>query len=111
MKYALFVYDAPSSSQSLTSEQKHAIHGEYHAVAGSPGVFGHYRLRPPRRSTTVRVEGDRIMRTEGPIADTRDRLRGFFLVESDDEAVLELAARLPAARAGGAVEVWPLTER
>jgi hypothetical protein len=106
MKYALLVYDAPSSWHDLSTEQKRALHGEYHAVAASPGVIGHYRLRPPQMTTTVRVEEDRIVKTEGPLAETRERLRAFYLLEGDDhDSVLELAARIPAARTGGAVEV------
>jgi hypothetical protein len=112
MKYALLVYDAPSSWHGLSTEQKRALHREYHAVAASPGVIGHYRLRPRQVTTTVRVEEDQIVKTEGPLADTRESLRAFYLLESDDhDSVLELAARIPAARTGGAVEVWPLTER
>jgi hypothetical protein len=112
MKYALLVYDVPSSWKSLSTEQKHAVHGEYHEVAASAGVIGHYRLRPPKMTTTVRVNEDQIVKTEGPLADTKETFRALYLVESDDpDSVLEFAARIPAARTGGAVEVWPLTER
>jgi hypothetical protein len=91
---------------------KHDRHDEYHAVAASPGVIGHYRLRPPKNTTTVRVEKDRLVKTEGPLANTRESFRALYLLESDDhDSVLELAARIPAARVGGAVEVWPLAER
>lgn len=52
------------------------------------------------------------MQTGGPVAETREPLRALFVFECDDAAVaLEVAARIPAARNGGAVEVWPLTER
>lgn len=112
MKYALLVYDVPSSWHSLSTEQKHALHGEYHAVAASPDVIAHYRLRPPQLTTTVRVEDDQIVKTEGPVADTKENLRAFYLLESDDhDSVLELAAQIPAARMGGAIEVWVLAER
>ncbi len=112
MKYALFVYEVPGSWHDLSTEQKHALHDEYHAVAASPGVIGHYRLRPPQMTTTVRVQEEQIVKTAGPLADTRENFRAFYLLESDDhDSVLELAARIPAARTGGAVEVWPLTER
>ena len=112
MKYALLVYDVPSSWHNLSTEQKHALHGEYHAVAAFPGVIGHYRLRPPQTTTTVRVEEDQIVKTEGPLANTGASFRAFYLLESDDhDSVLELAARIPAARMGGAIEVRPLVER
>jgi hypothetical protein len=112
MKYALLVYDAPRSWHSVSAEQRHGLHDEYRAVAASAGVIGHYRLRPPKNTTTVRVEEDQIVRTEGPLADTRERFRALYLLESDvHDSVLEFAARIPAARLGGAVEVWPLVER
>jgi hypothetical protein len=112
MKYALLVYDAPSSWHGLSTAQKHALHGEYHALADSPGVIGHYRLRPPQMTTTVRVEDDQTVKAAGPIAETRENFRAFYLLESDEyDSVLELAAQIPAARTGGAVEIWPLTER
>lgn len=111
MKYALLVYDEPSSWQNLTTEHKRALHGEYHAASDSPGVIAHYRLRSPQRTTTVRVEGDETIKAEGPLADTRENLRAIYIVESDvHDSVLELAARIPAARTGGGVEVWPLTD-
>jgi hypothetical protein len=113
MKYALFVYDAPSSWHAMPVEKRHGAHGEYHALAESPGVIGHYRFRPPEASTTVRVEDDQVVRSPGPLHDTAERaLRALFLLESDDrEAMLALAASTPAARMGGAVEVRPLAER
>jgi hypothetical protein len=112
MKYALLVYDAPDAWKSLATEQKHAAHGEYHAVGASQGVIAHYRLRSSRRTTNVRLHEGQIVQSEGPLADSRETLRAIYLIESDDpDFVLELAARIPAARNGGAVEIWPLTER
>jgi hypothetical protein len=112
MKYALFVYDAPSSWHSVPSEQRHAFHGEYQALAEFPGVIGHYRFRPSETITTVRVEEDQVVKSPGPLVDRSETLRALYLLESDDhDAVLELAARTPAARTGGAVEVRPLVGR
>ena len=111
MKYALLVYDVPGSWHDLSTEQKRALHGEYHAIADSPGVISHFRLRP-QAAMTVRIEEDDIVRTEGPLDKRRENLFAFYLVESDDsDSALELAARIPAARMGGATEVWPLAER
>jgi hypothetical protein len=60
----------------------------------------------------VRVEGGQALLTDGPFLDAKEHLGGFFLVEADElDAALELAARVPAARMGGAVEVRPLVER
>jgi hypothetical protein len=63
-------------------------------------------------TTTVRVEDDQIVKTEGPLGETTQNLRALYLLESGDhDSALELAAQIPAARTGGAVDVWPLTER
>jgi hypothetical protein len=110
MNYALLVYVAPESLRGLSSEDRRSLHGEHHAVA-STSVIAHYRLRPPRLATTVRVEGDQIVKTEGPSAETSERLRAFYVLESDEQdAVLDFASQIPAVRLGGTVEVWPLME-
>jgi hypothetical protein len=112
MKYALLVYDDPGSWHDASTEQRYARHDQYRDVAATTGVIGHYRLRPPQKTTTVRVEDDRLVKTEGPLADTRQTLRALYLIENDDhDAVLEFASRIPAAHTGGAVEVRPLTEQ
>ena len=113
MKYALFVYDAPSSWHGIPVDERHAAHREYHALAESPGVIAHYRFRPPEASTTVRVEEGQVVTSSGPLVDTGARaLRALYLLESDDhDTAVELAARAPAARMSGAVEVRPLVER
>src|SRR5262245_46186196 len=111
MKYSLFVYEVPGSWHDLSHEEKAALHDDYHAVATFPGVVGHYRLRPPQTTTTVRVENDQIVKTAGPLANTYENLRAIYLLDSDDEdSVIQLAAGIPATRTGGAVEVRPLTE-
>jgi len=112
VKYALFVYDLASSWDSLSEEEKHAVYGEYHAVSDSPEIVAHYRLQPPQKTTTVRVEEGQTLMAEGPLADTREIFAGFYVLESDDrEAVLKVASLIPAARMGGAIEVRPLVER
>ena len=112
MKYALLVYDGPGSWHDLDTEHKHAAHGEYEAVSDSPDVIAHYRLRSPQRTTTIRVKDNHSVKTDGPLTDTSETFRAIYLVETDDnDSVLELAARIPAASMGGAVEVWPLMER
>ena len=111
MKYALLVYDDPGSWKNRSSEERHAIHREYHAVTESPEVIAHYRLLPPQMTTTLRVEERQTVMTEGPLTDTSEIFRALYLIESDDyDHVLEIAARIPAARSGGAIEVWPLAE-
>jgi hypothetical protein len=67
------------------------------------------QLQPAETATSVRVAGGRTLMTDGPFADTKEVLGGLFLIEAAnlDEAI-ELAARIPAARFGGTVEVRPV---
>jgi hypothetical protein len=114
VKYALLIYPGSGSEEfaELSQAEQESIVGEYLALVREPGVFGSGQLQPPHSATTVRVEDGRMLTTDGPFADTKEILGGVFLFEADDvDAALELAARVPAARLGGAVEVRPLVER
>jgi hypothetical protein len=119
MKYALLGYDTEGSLDRLAAEEKRALHRAHRALhndvqaaaSSSVRVIAHYRVRAARETTTVRLAGDEVVRSEGPSAEVSDALRALYLLESaDPEAVIDLAARLPAVRMGGTVEVWPLTE-
>jgi hypothetical protein len=82
------------------------------AIAELPGTVGGAELQPAATATTVRVENGGTVTTDGPFAETKEVLGGYFLLEADDiDAALDVAARVPAARLGGAVEVRPLVER
>jgi hypothetical protein len=75
-------------------------------------VVGGQELEPAALATTVRVQNGEVMTMDGPFVETKEMLGGFFLFEADNlDAALELAARIPAARRGGAVEVRPVVER
>ena len=115
MKYALLIYPGRSTEEyeRMPEEERQSILGEYDAL-----VRGARRLR--RRATAAAGERDRpsgwrtarTLTTDGPFADTKEILGGLYLLEADDlDVALELAARIPAARMGGAVEVRPLVER
>src|SRR5918999_1314016 len=96
----------------LPEDERNALLGEYLAIEQSPGVIGGNQLQPVDTATTVRVEGGQTLLTDGPFLEAKEHLGGYFLVEADDlHAALEIAARIPAARMGGAVEVRPLGER
>jgi hypothetical protein len=114
MQYILSIYsgDAPEAYDNLSDEEKSAITGEYFAISQTPGVIGGAQLQPADTATTVRVDGDRTLTTDGPFAETKEVLGGYYLLEADDiDTAIEIAARIPAARLGGAVEVRPLVER
>jgi hypothetical protein len=114
MKYALLIYsnDASANFNNLPEAEQSAIMGEYFAIGQSPGVYGGEQLQGVETATTVRVQNGRSLTTDGPFADTKEVLGGFYLLEAAGlDAALEMAARIPAARMGGAIEVRPLVER
>jgi hypothetical protein len=114
VKYALLIYsnDARNRFDQLSEEEQNAIMGEYFAISESPGVYGGVQLQPVTTATTVRSENGQVLTTDGPFAEMKDFLGGFYLLEADDlDAALELAGRIPAARMGGAIEVRPIVER
>ncbi len=114
MKYMLLIHSggAADEYERLSESEQKAITGEYMAIAESPGVAGGEQLQPPTTATTVRVEDGRTLTTDGPFAETKEALGGFFVLEADDlDAAIEVASRIPAARMGGAVEVRPVVER
>ena len=113
MKYMLQIYSSSSRSafDSLSEEQQKAIYGEYMAISQAPGVTGGDQLQPAATATTVRVKDGNTLTTDGPFIETKEEFGGYYLFEADDlDAAIELAARIPAARLGGAVEVRPVVE-
>ena len=114
MQYMLLIYsgDTPEKWDSLSEDEQSAIMGEYLAIGQSPGVTGGNQLQPVDTATTVQVENGSALTTDGPFAETKEALGGYYLLEADNlDAALEVAARIPAARLGGAVEVRPVVER
>jgi hypothetical protein len=112
MKYALLIYSNDTEWENLSDDEKNAIYGEYFAISESPGVVGGQELQPAETATTVRVNGGGTLTTDGPFAATKEALGGFYLLEADNlDDAIALAARVPAARRGGAVEVRPVVER
>ncbi len=112
MKYALLIYAAPGSHEELSPAEQGSVTSEYVAINDHPGVFAGEQLQPIEAATTVRVRDGQALTTDGPFADTKEILGGFYLLEAADlDAATEVAARIPAARLGGSVEVRPIVER
>jgi hypothetical protein len=114
MKYLLQNYPGRSaeSYERLSTEEQQAIIDEYLALRETPGILTGEQLQPVETATTVRVQNGETLLTDGPFVDAKEHVGGFIVIEVDDlDAALELAARIPAARMGGAVEVRPLVER
>jgi hypothetical protein len=82
------------------------------AVNQTPGVTPGLELRPPESAKTVRVKNRQTLVHDGPFAETKEAIAGFLLFEAESlDAAIELAARIPAARLGGAIEVREIVER
>ena len=114
MKYLLQNYPGRSeeSFEQLSADEQEALVDEYLALRQFPGILTGEKLQPVETATTVRVQDGETLLTDGPFIDAKEHVGGFIVVEADDlDVVLELAARVPAARMGGAVEVRPLVER
>jgi hypothetical protein len=114
MKYLLQVYPGAASGEfeRLSEDEQNAIVGEYLAIGQSPDVIAGDQLQPVETATTVRVQNGQTLLTDGPFVEAKEHLGGYMVVDAEDlDAVLEIAARIPAARMGGAVEVRPLVER
>jgi hypothetical protein len=111
MKYLLQIYPPSDQFEGLSEDEQNAVVGEYLAIRQSPAVTGGDQLQPIETATTVRVQDGQTLLTDGPFVEAKEHLGGYLLVEADDlDAALEIAARIPAARMGGAVEVRPLVE-
>jgi hypothetical protein len=112
MRYALLIYSQPGSHEALGEAELEKVLGEYLAIGQRPDVVAGQQLQPVETATTVRVQDDRTLTTDGPFADTKEVLGGFFLVEADNiDDAIQVASQVPAARLGGSVEVRPLVER
>ncbi|MEO3891523.1 YciI family protein [Nonomuraea sp. B5E05] len=109
MRYALMIYREPGSIEALSDEEREAAYADYFAFGEDERCVSGAQLQPAETATCVRVAGGRTLMTDGPFADTKEVLGGFCLVEAADlDEAIELAARIPAARFGGTVEVRPV---
>ena len=118
MKYMLLINQGstplPGSDEweGLSEEEKGAVYGAYKAINETPGVTPGVQMQSPETATTVRVQDGKTLTTDGPFVETKEALGGYGFFEADDlDAAIELAARIPAAGMGGAIEVRPVVER
>lgn len=112
MQYILLIYENEKQWLDLSDAERGKVFEEYGAFTEGIVKSGQYRageaLQPTSAATTVRVRGGKPMVTDGPFAETREQLGGFYLVEAKDlDEATALAARIPSARAG-AIEVRPV---
>jgi hypothetical protein len=118
MKYLLLIHQGdtptpgdPEAWATLSEDEQKAVYADYQAVNGTPGVTPGMWLDAPETATTVRVQDGRTLTTDGPFVAVKEALGGYLIYEADDlDAAIELAARIPAARLGGGIEVRPVVE-
>ena len=114
MRYALLICMDEVAYEARSPEEASATLAEYGAFGeemGKRGVLqGGERLRPTSDATTVRVRDGETLTTDGPFAETKEQVGGYFLVDCKDlDEAIEVAAQLPGARTG-CVEVRPIWE-
>jgi hypothetical protein len=114
MKYALLIYGDENGLETASQEERQAMYEEYDKYAAwlveRGWMRGGEELSSTKSATSVRVKDGELLSTDGPFAETKEQLGGFFLIECDDlDQAIEAAGKLPGARRGS-VEVRPLVE-
>lgn len=111
MKYALLIFPKPGSHEALGPDEYGPVNAEYLALRTDPRCLGGAHLQPAETATTVRHGAGGSLITDGPFADTKEVLGGYYVLDASDlDEALEFVQRIPAVRLGGAVEVRPLVE-
>ena len=113
MKYMLLINLGPRARdfQELPEDERKEIVAGWQAINETPGLTPGQRLQPPESATTVRVENGETLTTDGPFVETKEALDGYCTLEADDlDAAIELAAKMPGAAMGGAIEIRPIAE-
>jgi hypothetical protein len=112
MKYLCLIYDDEKKLGAMSQAESDAFLGEYHAYTEGIRKSGHMlhgeALKPVETATTIRVRNGKISTTDGPFAETKEQLGGFYLIEATDlNEAIQVAAKIPSARIGS-VEVRPI---
>jgi hypothetical protein len=112
MQYLLLIYLPETQWETLGEAEKQKIYGQYRDLIGDLQSTGKYlggnELQPTSTATTVRVRNGKKAVTDGPFAETKEQLGGYFLVEAKDlDEAMAIAARIPSATTGS-IEVRPV---
>jgi hypothetical protein len=112
MQYILLIYGNESEAKSTSKEDGERIHREYKVFTDELMASGKMKGGAPLESvstaTTVRVKAGKTLRTDGPFAETREQLGGFYSIEAKDlDEAVAIAAKIPGAK-WGSIEVRPV---
>jgi hypothetical protein len=114
MRYLCLIYDDEKKVAAMPESESNAFMGEYFAFTDGIKQSGHYlageALQPVETATTVRVRNGKVGTTDGPFAETKEQLGGFYMIEARDlNDAIQVAAKIPSARLGS-IEVRPIVE-
>ncbi|REJ79729.1 MAG: YciI family protein [Acidobacteria bacterium] len=114
MRYLLMIYTNEELENGMSEEEKQAMYGEYFGFTEAIQKQGIHRageaLQPVATATTVSVRGGKVITTDGPYAETKEQLGGFYLVETDSiDGAIAAAAKIPGAK-HGFIEVRPIID-
>jgi hypothetical protein len=114
MKYILLIYHQEGDWERLTEQERQEIYGEYgrftQEIIATGNYVGGSELHPVSTATSVRVRDGKQLTTDGPFAETKEQLGGYYLIEAENlDQAIAIAARVPSARVG-TIEVRPLSE-
>lgn len=114
MRYLCLIYDEETKLDAMPQEEAEAFMAEYFAFTEDVRRSGHFvageALKPISTATTVRVRNGELSATDGPFAETREQLGGFYLIEARDlNDAIQVASRIPSARIGS-VEIRPVVD-
>ena len=114
MKYLCLIYDDEQVMAGMSPSEGQAFMGEYFGFTEGIRQSGHYvageALHPVSTATTVRVRNGSVSTTDGPFAETKEQLGGFYLIEARDlNDAIQVASRIPSARTGS-IEVRPVVD-
>jgi hypothetical protein len=112
MKYLCLIYEAESQWNAMSEAEMGAVLGEYGTFTRDIVASGHMvsgeALTPVHTATTVRVRNGKVTTTDGPFAETKEQLGGFYLIEARDlNEAIQIGGRIPTAKTG-CVEVRPV---
>jgi hypothetical protein len=114
MKYLCLIYDEEKKFQSMTKSEMDGLMRDYFTftdeIEKSGNLLGGNDLQPVQNATTVRVRNGKVSTTDGPFAETKEQLGGYYLIEAADlNEAIQIAARIPSAKLGS-IEVRPVPE-